>query len=237
MTRLRVWTGSKWSDVKVWTGTQWKGFIDYVYGSQAYVDDMNALGLWDGSGYGRDVGYKPIWSSWEGGVIYCDYDSAPYGLDVKIFHNWADPYHAFEAPPSTEIRVQAQVWVSIVSGDGNEQQTRSLTVKAELVDPQGSVQYLSGEWILAHAGTGGWVTYTSTTNWSTPANSGHPTALGLRHAWVGYDGGGLATPPNPPTVRLHVNWIRLIGPDGQPLKKKTADAVHGIRVWNGTSWV
>jgi hypothetical protein len=233
MTRLRVWTGSRWSDVQVWTGTQWKGYVDYVYGANAWEDYMDTNTAWTGSGYG-DPGFSPIYAGWG---WYCDYRAASYGLDVKIYKEWAADVVGFEVPPNTEIRGQASIWVAHLSGDANEQDTRELSMSVEIVTPGGYVQYLSMATVLAPSGNGGWVAYATTTNWTSPDNGGKPTYVYLRRFFIRYNGGGLAVPPNPPTMRLHVDWARLIGPDGNPLKKKTADAIHNIKVWNGSAWV
>ena len=238
MTRLRVWTGSRWSDVSVWTGTQWKSYVDYVYGADAYVEEFyGGLNGWTGSGYAQSGGYDVLWSSWENSVAYVDQYCAPYGLDAKIYRQWAANEYVFEAPPSTEIRAQVAVWTSMISGDANEAVTRALEFYAEVVDSGGYVQRMSGAATHPVGGTNGWVIHTSTVNYTTPANGGKPVRLYMDEFYVRFNGGGNALPTNPAYMRLHLAWARLIGPDGNPLKRKTADAIEPIKVWNGSAWV
>jgi hypothetical protein len=238
VTRLRVWTGSRWSDVSVWNGSAWKSYVDYVYGADAYIEEFyGGLNGWTGSGYELNSSYPVLHSTWENSVAYVDQYCAPYGLDAKIYRQWAANEYVFEAPPGTEIRAQCAVWTSLVSGDPYEATNRELSFYCEVVDAGGYVQRMSMDAVVHPVGgTNGWVVYTTTTNYTTPAGAA-PVRLYMDEFYVRFYGGGNALPSNPATMRLHVAWARLIGPDGNPLKRKTADAIHAIKVWNGTAWV
>jgi hypothetical protein len=239
MVRAKAWTGSAWADVRVWNGTQWKAYVPPVYGSDAYVEEFyGGLNGWTGSGYSLSTSYPVLHSTWENSVAYVDQYCAPYGLDGKIYRQWAANEYVFEAPPSTLIRAQVAVWTSMVSGDAAEAVNRELSFYAEVVDSGGYVQRIDFPAVVHPVGgTNGWVTHTSTANYTTPANADKPVSLYLREFYVRFYGGGNAVPTNAATMRLHLAWARLIGPDGNALQRKTVDAVHALKVWNGTAWV
>jgi hypothetical protein len=234
VTRVRAWTGSRWSDVKVWTGTQWKSYVDYVYGAAVYSYDMNS----GAQGWVQEyaAGGETPALNWSNVHLYCnDFSGSAYSNTqyLRLRGNWV-----VKLRPGDTMHMNASLLVQHISGyagDGG-----NFTCYISYKQTGGYDAGISGTLPLG-AGWFGWATIDTRSHSSggfvVPGVVGDPPVeITIYYIEVGCNIANGAVGPFG-TYRFFCDWAQLIDQNGNLLVKLTADAIPNLKAWNGSAWV
>lgn len=231
MTRLRAWTGSRWSDVSVWDGTRWKGYEPPVYGAPALEYGFNGGNDgWTSDPCGDGVQMTQVWHG--NGHIYI---GGTYAIYDDANHQITGQSIKFSVAPGGTIRAQAHVWMQLAT-DGNGY-GGSMAVGAYFTGPTGyaescsmntSVSFEKGGW--------GWGWITTDLPLSVPAGDS-PVEYTFTGALVQASFAGDIMGSPWPTYNFWLDHFRLIDQNGNLLMKMTSPPTYPIKVWSGSAWV
>jgi hypothetical protein len=216
--------------VSVWTGTQWKGYVEPVFGASYFRQDFNGGFPYGWTGYGGTDGTQFGLGNWSDVHIYVDTISG-WVYPPGGFMRFAGPVE-FQVKGGQTVHFEASLVKHLVAGTNSYGAGSQMNVYAKFNGSLVSAQVLfaadNSNWGWGVVRTAGFTVPGTVDTLQTLTL----TELEINHTHT-FDSMGAAVGQ----YRVYMDWCRVVDAAGNELLRLTANAVHGIKVWNGSAWV